>query len=388
MLLCCRSPTEFNVHISFLQLEWFKAKPSSAAETMSSVPPKNPFPPVLLPLASRCRRALSNHLSEASVATTVTEASVAPTLLDLDSEEADGEVTLEQDGVGIALPREALPPFPPVLPPLAPPLAPCPGPASTPRAARSRSPHRPPAALPQAKAVHIISPGRLPVLPVCAQPPRESELPRPVPEQTINVGEVPQDPFVEEPPWGDLMNGSVMDEPYVPPPQPRGPREPALLLVAPEPAELLPRHFSAIRGGASMLIGSALHAALVGVPHQANTTLRISSDSRGIEEGWRHASSRIRELDRSGVTYYIGITENPGHRWEERYQTAPWDDMEILIEAPSSCVTAELERRLIPLFLPVFGCTNVGGGGERRSGGHPHFLYVLVRQSGLLRRSY
>ena len=62
--------------------------------------------------------------------------------------------------------------------------------------------------------------------------------------------------------------------------------------------------------------------------------------------------------------------------------------MEILIEAPSSRVKGELEHRLIGHFRPVIGCTNVGPGGECRSAGCPHFLYVLVRQSGLLRRSY
>ena len=180
------------------------------------------------------------------------------------------------------------------------------------------------------------------------------------------------------------MNGSVMDEPYVSPPQPRGLRVPALLLVAPAAPEFSPMLFGGI--GAPMHIGAALRDALVGTPHPA-TALRISSSPRCIEEGWRHASSHIRELAARGVAFYIGITENPARRWEDHCQGAPWDDMEILIEAPSSHVTAELERRLMNHFRPVIGCANVGPGGERRSAGHPHFLYVLVRQSGLLRRS-
>ena len=139
--------------------------------------------------------------------------------------------------------------------------------------------------------------------------------------------------------------------------------------------------------GAPLSIGAALRDALVGTPRPA-TTLCISSDPRGIEQGWHHASSRIRELAVRGVAFYIGITENPARRWGDHCQAAPWDDMEILIEAPSSHVTAELERRLIDNFRPVLGCANVGPGGECRSAGHPHFLYVLVRQSGLLRRSF
>ena len=252
---------------------------------------------------------------------------------------------------------------------------------STPRAARSRSPHRPPAGppAPPPQMTRIVSPGLLPVLPVSTQPPRGSESPEPIANAE---SEFHEDPFAEEPPWGNLMNGSVMDEPHVPPPQPRGPHEPALLLVAPAAPQLLPMPSV----GAPLSIGAALHDALVGTPHLA-TTLRISSDPRGIEEGWGHASSRIHELAAHGMAFYIGITENPARRWGDHCEAAPWDDMEILIEAPSSRVTAELECRLINHFRPVLGCANVGPGGECRSTGCPHFLYVLVRRSGLLRRS-
>ena len=330
------------------------------------------FPnPVLLPMATRSSRVLSNRVSEASAAST--EASVAPTVLD--SEETDGEAAVEQDGT--AVPAGAPQPFPSEPPPLVPR-------DRTLLATRSPSPHRPPAGppAPLPEMVRIVSPGLLPVLPIITQPPRGSE----PPEAIVNAEEeFHQDPFAEEPPWGNLMNGSVMDEPYVPPPQPRGPREPALLLVAPAAPELLPVHFGAM--GAPMGIGAALRDALVDTTHLA-TALRISHDPQGIEEGWLHASRHIRELATRGMAFYIGITEDPDRRWEEHCQAAPWDDMEILIEAPSSHVTAELERRLIDRFRPVIGCANVGPGGERRSAGRPHFLYVLVRQSGLLRRSF
>ena len=345
---------------------------------MPRMPPESLFPhPVLLPMATRSSRVLSNRVSEASAAT---EASVAPTLLDseastaptmLDFEEAGGEAAMEQGG--IAFPAGT--PQPPQGAGSLNALAAASG--SAPRAARSRSPRRPlagpPAAPPQ--TARIISPGLLPVLPIITQLAHGPEPP----------GD-PEDPFAEEPPWGNLMNGSVMDEPHVPPQQPRRVREPALLLVAPAAPELLPMHFGAI--GAQMGIGAAVRDAFVGTSHLAATALRISSDPRSIEEGWRHASSHIRELATHGMAFYIGITENPARRWEDHCQTAPWDDMEILIEAPSSRVTGDLEHRLIGRFRPVIGCTNVGPGGECRSAGCPHFLYVLVRQSGLLRRSY
>ena len=192
-----------------------------------------------------------------------------------------------------------------------------------------------------------------------------------------------EDPFAEEPPWGNLANGSVMDEPFVPPPQPRGPRQPAILLVAPAGPQLLPMHLGGVGGPLS--IGAALRDALVGNAHVSNA-LCISSDPCAIEEGWCHASSRIRELAARGVAFYIGITENPARRWRGHCQAAPWDNMEVLIEAPGSNVTAELERRLINHFHHMIGCANVGPGGECRSAGRPHFLYVLVRESGLLRR--
>ena len=440
---------------------------------MSHMPPENLFPnPVLLPMATRSLRVLSNRVSEASAAI---EASVAPTVLD--SEETDGEATVDSVAFPAGVPHSFQPKTPPLAPPshlharpvstsclsygpvvtheaqshsphmppagthdgtpraaqrppagpaapppqmariISPGLLPVlpistqpphrPGPpgqlsthSRTSRAAHSRSPRRPPA--PPAQTARVISPGLLPVPPVSAPPPHGSEPTVPIANtegefhedpftegppwgNLMNGSVMDEDPFAEEPPWGNLMNGSVMDEPYVPPPQPRGPREPALLLVAPAAQEFLPMHLGGI--GAPLSIGAALRDALVGTPRLA-TTLRISSDPRGIEEGWGHAFSRIHELAARGMAFYIGITENPARRWGDHCQAAPWDDIKILIEAPSSHVTAELERRLIDRFRPVIGCANVGPGGECCSAGHPHYLYVLVRQSGLLRRSF
>ena len=300
---------------------------------MSHMPPENLFPnPVLLPMATRSLRVLSNRVSEASAAT---EASVAPTVLD--SEETDGEATVDSVAFPAGVPHS----FQPKTPPLAPPSHLHARPVSTSclsygpvvtHEAQSHSPHMPPAGPPAAptpvhtqlastrhsshrpivthdsapRAAHRPPAGPatpLPVLPISTQDPHGPELPgqssargstlraarsrsphrppagppAPPPQMALAnaEGELHEDPFAEEPPWGNLMNGSVMDEPYVPPPQPHGPREPALLLVAPAAQEFLPMHLGGI--GAPLSIGAALRDALVGTPHLA-TTLCISSD--------------------------------------------------------------------------------------------------------------
>ena len=124
---------------------------------MPRMPPENLFPhPVLLPMATRSSRVLSNRVSEASAAT---EASVAPTLLDseastaptvLDFEEAGGEAAVEQGGIAFPAGAPQSPQGAGSLNVLAVARG------SPPRAARSRSPRRPlagpPAAPPRRRA--------------------------------------------------------------------------------------------------------------------------------------------------------------------------------------------------------------------------------------------
>ena len=175
--------------------------------------------------------------------------------------------------------------------------------------------------------------------------------------------------------------------------QPRrdGPRVPALLLVVPEVVSFPAPCASAAASGMGLALGlgAALRDSLIHREgfDQRNGAVIISDDSRGLEVGWRHASSRIADIVRDGMVFYIGITENTSRRWIEHSEHGMWSDMEVLVEAPSSRETADLEQRLIQRFSSAFGCQNIGRGGERRSQGRPHYVYVLVGHSGLLRRS-
>ena len=93
----------------------------------------------------------------------------------------------------------------------------------------------------------------------------------------------------------------------------------------------------------------------------------------------------IRHHASCGAAFYIGITENPERREIEQIERG-WDFLELLVEAPSSRETGLLETRLIELFSREPLCQNSGGGNERPSAGRPHYVYVAVRASGLLRR--
>ena len=285
---------------------------------------------------------------------------------------------------------------------------------------RSRSRNRSRAS---AQVIRIRSPGQLPVLPVATEGPPvrtgntavegapartgSTALVEPIviaddslqsAEQT--AGDASVDPFNEESPWsGTLrMNGSTMDDIWEAPPQPSGsllPRfshpgvQASCLPKFSHPGVLLPPswpiHFHGAGLGSAMGICAGQRAALVCNPLEANAKC-ISGDCTGIEEGWRHALGRVRRIADGGVAFYIGITEDPGRRWEEHLLERHWDEMVVLIRAPSSHATAELEIRLIEHFSGSFGCQNLGRGGEGRSAGSPHFLYVLVRHSALLRR--
>jgi hypothetical protein len=101
-----------------------------------------------------------------------------------------------------------------------------------------------------------------------------------------------------------------------------------------------------------------------------------------------HAADRVRGIVRLGRTFYIGISENPGRRFGEHLGANPsWSRMLVLTRADSSRETANLEMQLLRLFGSAMECANNSTGGERASAGSPHYLYVLVGQSGLIRRS-
>ena len=137
--------------------------------------------------------------------------------------------------------------------------------------------------------------------------------------------------------------------------------------------------------GSGMSLAGAFRDSLTRRPGSA-TVITDGSD-RGLEEAYRHAAARVEHHVRSSRAFYIGITENPARRESEQLASG-WDFLQVLVEAPSARETGRLERRLIERFSRAFLCQNLGRGNERPSGGRPHYVYVVVRMSGLLRRSY
>ena len=97
-----------------------------------------------------------------------------------------------------------------------------------------------------------------------------------------------------------------------------------------------------------------------------------------FQHAFRVACERVEQVASSGRAFYIGITEHPQHRFGEHVGlNSAWKSMRALVEAPTSNVTARLERLLIRRFRGSLMLANIGDGGERASSGSPHFLYVL-----------
>jgi hypothetical protein len=97
-----------------------------------------------------------------------------------------------------------------------------------------------------------------------------------------------------------------------------------------------------------------------------------------------HCERVIRPL--STGCFYIGISGEPDVRWSEGHSRT-YSAMYIIAIARNSRVTSRIERDLIARFSGNFHCVNIGAGGERASAASPHFVYVVFRSDGLLRRS-
>ena len=212
-------------------------------------------------------------------------------------------------------------------------------------------------------------------------------------EMPVGADTVEADTAFEDPLGGEWrMNGSCMPEPDEPdnPPPATGPRAIMMpvLTAAPPPLvrpSCLGLHFMAMGSGmgSTMCVGGAFRDMLTS-QHTVEAFLTDSSD-RGLEAAYHYAAGRVGKYAQRGVVFYIGITENPARREEEQLERG-WDGMEVLVEAPSSRESGMLEARLIERFSRAFLCQNLGRGNERPSGGRPHYVYVVVRNSGLLRR--
>lgn len=102
----------------------------------------------------------------------------------------------------------------------------------------------------------------------------------------------------------------------------------------------------------------------------------------------QHAMNRIAEkLERvtpRNTEMYIGITESPCQRYTN-HQASGYTYM-VLYICSDSRQSGSLERSLLSIWRGHHQCVNQGPGGERASGGRPHFLYIVFRHStGLLR---
>jgi len=139
-------------------------------------------------------------------------------------------------------------------------------------------------------------------------------------------------------------------------------------------------------------IGAAFRDALVGRPRGEGPALfNLMTGTLSHEEVVLAVRRRVLAEVRRGVSFYIGITESPDRRWGEHCAAGGmrhWQMMLVLVQATTSSTTAAMEQLLLSEFGSRYQCHNVGPGGECASAGSPHFLYILLAQDGLLRRSY
>ena len=120
---------------------------------------------------------------------------------------------------------------------------------------------------------------------------------------------------------------------------------------------------------------------------EADVFIRLPlNEPRDSSQWLEHLVREVRAI--SGRYFYIGITDNPAHRWQMHvHSRTGWATMYVIGVARSSRTTAAWERQLIHQFANPLRCANSGAGGECASAGNPHFLYCIFRSDGLLRRA-
>ena len=119
-------------------------------------------------------------------------------------------------------------------------------------------------------------------------------------------------------------------------------------------------------------------------PRRAARSSEFTTNAIPTQSTYEQCACRVRRVLAAGRTVYLGITENYHRRWEEH--STMWDYMVVLFEARTSQITGQLERQLLSEFRGHLLCQNYGPGGERASCGSPHYLYMVVRLNGLVRR--
>ena len=98
-----------------------------------------------------------------------------------------------------------------------------------------------------------------------------------------------------------------------------------------------------------------------------------------------HCRAIVRRV--SDGTFYIGIANDPPKRFQQ-HACNGFDRMTVLAAVESSSVSGRLERGLLSEYLGKNTCMNTGAGGESASPGSPHFVYVVWREDGMMRRAH
>lgn len=121
---------------------------------------------------------------------------------------------------------------------------------------------------------------------------------------------------------------------------------------------------------------------------EADICLRFPRDEPlDLADYRRHCVRELKPIAASRY-FYIGITDNPAHRWQQHcHSGSGYATMFLLAVAESSRTTGQLERQLIAMWRNPFRCANIGAGGECSSHGSPHFLYVVCRNDSFMRRA-
>ena len=126
---------------------------------------------------------------------------------------------------------------------------------------------------------------------------------------------------------------------------------------------------------------------LSSITWEADVFVRFPLDEPTDAAQWlEHLMRQVRSL--SSRYFYIGITDNPAHRWQMHVHSRNgWSAMYVIGFAQSSRTTGAWERALIQRFRNPLMCHNIAAGGEGASGGSPHFVYCICRSDALLRRA-
>ena len=102
------------------------------------------------------------------------------------------------------------------------------------------------------------------------------------------------------------------------------------------------------------------------------------------EVGETHSSSATKTIQvklklRPSIPYYVGITENPAMRFNEHQVTSGFNAMHVWLFSDSHD-SAACEAAVLKNVCHLGSCQNKSKGGERRSSGKPHFMYVVFKE--------